>query len=258
MKIRSISNLAVLAAAPVWLPVQLAKYRGHFLDAAEQAIERLFHEAPLRAAAQRAGIKTVNPFERFPGIDREKVCLVPGHWSSSHEQIEYPILSAICSLLKPKQIFEFGTFYGEATLMFAQASPEARLVTLNLPEGAEPALGIDDIQKEELICDRQIGRLFRGTPEESRIEQILSDSSHLDVSKHRDRYEFIWVDAGHSYENVKSDSALALQMVCKGGFVFWHDFDSSQPGLTRALLEISTNSKLFWIERTSIVGFEKL
>jgi hypothetical protein len=42
----------------------------------------------------------------------------------------------------------------------------------------------------------------------------------------------------------------------KNGYVFWHDFDAEQPGVTRALLEIASNRKLFWIERTSIVGFQ--
>mgnify|MGYP001465364558 FL=1 len=248
----------MLATAPFWLPIQCLRHRGHFFDGIERAIDALFREAPFRHAAQRAGIQRVNPFVRFPGIDREQVFLVPGHWTSSHEQIEYPLLAALCSLLKPQNIFEFGTYFGEATLMFAKASPDARIQTLNIPEDVAPSQGISAIQAGELISNSQIGKLFKGTPEENRITQILCDSAKFDDSERQQQYDFIWVDAGHSYENVMTDSRHALKMVSPGGHVFWHDFDSSQPGVVRALTEIAREHKLFWIEKTSIVGFEKL
>lgn len=141
--------------------------------------------------------------------------------------------------------------------MFAKASPAAEIVTLNIPENEFPVLGISEIQKTELLANSQIGKLFRGTFENHRIEQIFCDSANFDVSPHCDKYDFIWVDAGHSYENVRMDSLNALKMIREGGSVFWHDFDASQAGVTRALLEIAKDHNLFWIEKTSIVGFEK-
>jgi len=249
-------SFTALGMAPLWIPLKLIRYRGHFLDGVSRSLAILLREVPLRFAAQRAGIRLENPFLRFPGIEREPTRLVPGHWTSSHEQIEYPLLMALCALLKPRRIFEFGTFLGEATLMFARAAPEASITTINIPEYEEPTLGIGEKQRPELLRNQQIGSLFQGGPENRRINQILCDSATFDINGHENTYDFIWIDAGHSYENVKSDSKKALAMIRKNGYIFWHDFDAEQPGVTRALLEIASNRKLFWIARTSIVGFQ--
>ena len=141
--------------------------------------------------------------------------------------------------------------------MFARSSPTAHISTLNIPESTMPALGIRDTQLSELLQNDQIGKFFKGKPEERSITQILGDSAEFDVSNHREAYDFIWVDACHSYENVKVDSAHAFEMVAPGGHVFWHDFDATQPGVTSALLEMAGSRELFWIGKTSIVGFKK-
>lgn len=113
--------------------------------------------------------------------------------------------------------------------------------------------GLDFQQRSELLMEEKIGICFRGTPEASRIEQILLDSADLDPSHHQGRYDWIWVDAGHSYECVCNDSDKAFEMVAPGGYVFWHDFDSSQEGVVRCLTERARSRKLCWIDRTSLV-----
>jgi hypothetical protein len=122
---------------------------------------------------------------------------------------------ALCASLKPQNIFEFGTFLGEATLMFARAFPEASISTINIPENEEPTLGIGKKQRSELLRNQQIGSLFRGRPESLRIKQILCDSATFDTAGHENAYDFIWIDAGHSYENVRSDSNKAFKMLRK-------------------------------------------
>ena len=90
-------SFTALGMAPLWIPLKLIRYRGHFLDGVSRSLAILLREVPLRFAAQRAGIRLENPFLRFPGIEREPTRLVPGHWTSSHEQIEYPLLIALCA-----------------------------------------------------------------------------------------------------------------------------------------------------------------
>jgi hypothetical protein len=238
-----------------WL--DLARYGGHFLDSAERALELLPRETRLKARALRAGITIVNPFDVFPGLENQRGFVSADHWDSSHDRIEYPLLGAICALLQPRRIFEFGTYHGEATLMLARVCPEARITTVNIPAGQQPAHRVEPMQAVELIGEEQIGWRFRGHPEAGRIEQILADTAQLDTAPHRGRYDFVWIDAGHSYANVKNDTRKAFEVAGEGAHIFWHDFDATQPGLTEWLLEFSRERPLHWIGRTSLVFARK-
>lgn len=251
--IKTLSAFLQMFLAPFWIPIQVLRHRGHALDGMVRARLALTTETWLNDLAQRSGMQRVNPFKEFPGCAEKPTFLNAEHWGSLHDRVEYPLLTAIIATLQPRLVFEFGTFHGAATLLFARACPEAQITTLNIPSSQSPRLGILTDQQRELIATDEIGAFFRGKPEAARIHQLLLDSSDLDVSGHRQRYDFVWVDAGHSYECVCNDSDKAFEMVRPGGYVFWHDFDPLQEGLARALFERAPRRKLCWIERTSLV-----
>jgi len=173
--------------APLWLPFWILRIRGHALDGVLRARETLVCESWLNARAQQAGLVRVNPFEAFPGLALQKGFLSAEHWGSSHDRVEYPLLTALCAHLRPRQIFEFGTFHGEATLLFARSCPEARITTLNIPGRQNPRFAFDSRQRSELLAEEAIGSAFRETPEAMRIEQLLLDSADLDPSHYRGR-----------------------------------------------------------------------
>lgn len=55
------------------------------------------------------------------------------------------------------------------------------------------------------------------------------------------QFDFIFIDAGHSYEDVKKDIALWRQKVKRGGTLLGHDFRRGDPhteGVDRAVLEM--------------------
>jgi len=136
-------------------------------------------------------------------------------------------LVLICRLARracPEAVFEFGTFNGRTTLHLAANLPKARLVTLDLPrERGGDFFGYDP------------GGRFRGTPEAARITQIWGDSLTMDFSPLHGQFDFIFIDAGHAYENVINDSLKALPLLRGGkGMIVWHDYESIQ-GVTPAL-----------------------
>jgi predicted O-methyltransferase YrrM len=49
--------------------------------------------------------------------------------------------------------------------------------------------------------------------------------------------DFVFIDASHEYEDVKSDIAVWLPKVRPGGIVAGHDFDGTFPGVVRAVTE---------------------
>ncbi|MEO6845818.1 MAG: class I SAM-dependent methyltransferase [Chthoniobacterales bacterium] len=243
--------------APFWMiPKTILKYKGYGIDAIIAGYESI--TGAKFSYISNTYFKKCDLFTEFPEVINQDVRLSKTHWNSSHDRAEYPLLMAICASLQPKRIFEFGTFLGEATRMFAIASPLSKIVTLNIAENVEPVLQLNEKEKIDLISNDKIGVYFKNTPEEFRITQILDDSFNFSTIGYEGKFDLIWIDAGHSYECVKNDSHKAFQMISSGGYIFWHDFDSSQPELVKALLEISKYKKISWIPRTSIALFHNL
>ena len=70
-----------------------------------------------------------------------------------------------------------------------------------------------------------------------------------------DKFDFMFIDASHSYENCLNDTATAFQFVRQGGIITWHDYNG-WPGVTKALNEarhLYPATRFFWIHDTSIV-----
>ncbi len=55
---------------------------------------------------------------------------------------------------------------------------------------------------------------------------IMIKGASADVAKliNRGTLDFVYIDAGHSYHEVKSDFEAWEPRVCKGGIVSWHDY----------------------------------
>ena len=61
------------------------------------------------------------------------------------------------------------------------------------------------------------GIYFRGKPEASRITQIYHDSRTIDTHPIAKQFDFVFVDADHSYEGVKNDTMKAFELMKRSG-----------------------------------------
>jgi predicted O-methyltransferase YrrM len=173
--------------------------------------------------------------------------------------VELLVLSRLVRELRPKSIFEIGTFDGRTTLALASnAGDDALVYTLDLPAATPTALSIE--RSERAFVDKPAsGARFRGTEAERKITQLFGDSATFDFSAYR--AELVFVDASHAYEYVLNDSNRALGMLGTApGAIVWHDY-GEWPGVTRALDQLASSDSRFgdlkWVEGTTLAILDR-
>ena len=137
------------------------------------------------------------------------------------------VISQLVASRQPRLIFEMGTFNGRTTLHLAMNSPaEARIVTADLPVDTE------------IFDDPSIvGSCYRDTPYAEKITQLRQDTRRIDPSPYAGTVEFIFIDAGHEYDDVCNDTDLALRLAKPSDcLILWHDY-SQWPDVQQALDE---------------------
>ena len=67
----------------------------------------------------------------------------------------------------------------------------------------------------------------------------------------------VFVDGVHSFEYVMNDSKIAFKLLRnEKGLIIWHDYNSSHPGVTKALNKLQSENpkfKMFHIASTTLV-----
>ena len=163
---------------------------------------------------------------------------------------ELVIISQLVKLRNPLKIFEIGTFDGRTTLNMAlNSSPNTEIFTLDLPprksdfptEVGLPLAGGD----KKFIGKVETGFRFKGKEASKKIKQLLGDSAKFDFSPFYNSMDFVFVDGSHAYEYVLKDSESALKMIKPGGVILFHDYNTSWPGVTKALNELFTSNPRF-------------
>ncbi len=183
--------------------------------------------------AHAAALPEIDPSQILPAGAAVEVREVE---ALSHNVVifELCLLNALVRRLRPEAIFEFGTFDGRTTVnLVAAAPPDARAWTLNLPDERVSFDGLDV----------RIGGRFAGGPFAGRITQLYGDTRTFDYAPHQGQMDFIFIDAGHGYDLVTSDSEAALKLLRPGGAIVWHDYGAI-PSVTRAVDDLFRAGRL--------------
>lgn len=186
----------------------------------------------------------------FPGI-HEVTGLLPAS-ELAHEDFmvspirELAMLGVICNYLRPRRIFEFGTYIGSATLVMAlNSAADVEIDTLDLDPSYRP----------EGYPEFSVGDAFRMTDVASRIHQHYGDSRYFKFTPMHGQMDLIFVDANHTFEFVRNDTQQALKLIRPGGVIVWDDYGytSDHPecsGVAGYLNELSRTLPCFQIAGT--------
>jgi predicted O-methyltransferase YrrM len=171
------------------------------------------------------GLPTKNPLRDLEPEDWETLT-VPARFQTGGGTTakEMLILAAVTKALRPRRIFEIGTYNGRTTSVLIMNAPhDCDVLTLDLPPVVQSAEGYipSDI---ELIGNRETERFLKRARLRHRYQQIYTDSMQLDANAYRDSIELGFIDGAHTLEYVKNDTEKMAVMMADRGFVFWHDY----------------------------------
>jgi hypothetical protein len=155
------------------------------------------------------------------------------------------LVSAIAKLSHAGRLVEIGTASGfMARHLVLNCGPGSRLWTIDLPQGGVPHFELLkedwDVVKGNSRHHDGPGWYARLCPERDQIVQVFSDSATYDFAAVELPVDFAYVDGGHGYENVLTDSINVLTRVRAGGVVLWDDYYHFFPGVIRALGQINS------------------
>jgi predicted O-methyltransferase YrrM len=198
-------------------------------QAARKRIPIVLLSEVLPAEAERAPVRMQRFLGQWGNVSVEEVCK----------------LALICSWQQPRAVFEIGTYNGMTTLQLAlNSSAESVVYTLDVTPGSPETAklevgGIDGFLAQKMGAFKvRVGEYFQGHPAAGKIRQFLGDSLAFDFSPYRNAIDLVFIDAGHTYRYVKSDTENALRMIRPGGTILWHDYmQVLHPDVTGCLLE---------------------
>ncbi len=184
--------------------------------------------------------------------------------------LESSILVSLTKLLSPSNFFEFGTYLGATSVLFAINSAEhAKVTTMDLPpENIAPKTKENDDSRilcDDVENDNYLRRMFaeKGAFYIDRTDDITKQKIHRIHHDSRtlnplelglsENFDFIFIDGGHDYETVEIDTANALNMAKENAVIIWHDYRSKIHGdVTKFVDGFSSENSVIHVQNTML------
>jgi hypothetical protein len=170
---------------------------------------------------------------------------VPSSGIGSVTLLEAAAIVSLIKLIKPRKIFEFGTFLGySSALLVENSTDDCAVYSIDLGESHVGAKPLDSYSDDELRRDGDTNdEYLRGAQgamgprytmalsaaDKSRLRLLKQDSREFDPSTHGlvGSVDIVFIDGGHDTETVTIDTANARKMIGDSGVIIWHDFASN-------------------------------
>jgi predicted O-methyltransferase YrrM len=175
--------------------------------------------------------------------------------------LEMTVVMAATRIIDPKKVFEIGTFLGNTTLNIAlNIADDSVIYTLDLGEAdlGEVTQDVSDSPLTEIHLASRAKLDFTGSPAEKKIKILTGNSMTFDFSPWKDSVDLMFIDGGHDFATVKSDTENAFKMMRtdKPSCILWHDYLSpAYSGLSYYLDELSREQKIVHIGDTMLCAW---
>lgn len=138
---------------------------------------------------------------------------------NDRRRIDAAIISIVSKNAHPTNCLEIGTSLGVSTARMAVNAPQATIFTVNIPPEEYEDGGV---YKTHRLEHNEIGSFYRQKKLDN-IEQIFANTATWQPDL--PPIDVAFVDGSHDTEFVYSDTRKVLEIMQKGGFLLWHDFN---------------------------------
>ena len=184
------------------------------------------------------------------GANPEQVRVHPALFSAGSGSVgEVSALALLAAAQRPRQVLEFGTYDGFSTWHFwANAPEDALITTIDLP-AATKVSGSTDSTLQGISH-----RVF--LPPDPRVRVVEIDSRQW-IPDLKRPVNLCFIDAGHSYECVRSDTEKVLPLMAPDGLLVWHDATWRRDGygVNRYLRELRQQGQPIHLLRLSLYDY---
>jgi len=150
---------------------------------------------------------------------------------------------------KEMSMIEIGSYAGESTEFFSSKFKSVLSVDphLNDYDPNDPTINFLDLDEVYNIFKKRIDNI----PNISHIRKT-SDDAYIDLINQK--FDFIYIDGMHTYDQVKKDISNYKNLINKGGFIGGHDYVNVWDGVVKAVDEsLGKPDKIFsdysWIKK---------
>lgn len=168
-------------------------------------------------------------------------------------EVAYHIIPTLIKYYNCKNFLEIGTCYGDCVKMLALNCPDLNIWTIGVNSQQYPDIRWN---REDHQNWWEIGREIKDVPEAwHRIKQVIEDSRNIRPEDFP-KMDFIFIDGNHNPEFVFNDTLKALQMINRGGIIFWHDWNFNEVrgvinmfGMALDIINIDKQNATFYIHK---------
>lgn len=170
--------------------------------------------------------------------------------------VDQVVLLLLNELVKPNKIIEVGTYLGYTTNLFLK-NTSAQVYTIDLPKKSNintynsSKIYIDGEENDNYLRERYLNNNENylsdlDEAESKRLTLIEKDSTTFSFVNEIGEVEFVFIDGGHSYDIVKSDTENARKSI-RSGVIIWHDFNSTIHSDVTKYLKNQKERKIFYV-----------
>lgn len=196
---------------------------------------------------------------------------IPSSGIGSLTMLEAAVLTSLIRLVAPVNLFEFGTFLGYSTAIMATNSlPESRVysIDLDLPPThldfagsySDTELRSNHVSNDNYLrfVQSKVGAYYLSKLVDNvkaKVDLIKGDSTQMDTQALglAGKVEFVFVDGGHEFGIIKSDTQKSEELLGGNGIIIWHDFNSKiHSEVTDFLNDYCRKVSVFHVDNTMI------
>lgn len=162
------------------------------------------------------------------------------HWT------DYEDTNLIINLLKNRElILELGTYKGHTTENIANNLNCLKVITVDVIKGKN--FINTKYQNHEILSEKESGVEIKN----KKICKIQNTTDDFFI-QNNDKFDGIFIDASHDYEQVKKDTKNSLNALKTNGIIIWHDVYNQKKCCSKCFAEPPNNGVIKALEEIDL------